>query len=408
MSSAKLAVRNLWRSPRRTVLTTVAVVAGVAISILGQGFVGGAVESIVAGAINGTVGHVQARPHDYPVEGLQHPVDKLLTVTPEAKALLDRDAVAWTERLYFAPTAAHGRDSLRITAIGYDPEKDAKVFPRDLWKLQGAYPKPGAHEVLVAPRVAALLNVKPGDTLVLQTRTHEGALNALEVTVSGLVRTSNVAIDGWTVLMPKALAQELVATELPSHVSVRLASRDAAEAFAPNLEAAMGAQADVVTWKSETAELVQLQEVRRKALNVIVFVLLALAAFGIANTILMAAHERIREVGTLRSMGMTEGGVLRLFLWEGALIGFVGGVVGAVLGSAVVMHWATHPLDFSAVYEKQMKASFSASPLIYTQFSLSTAVAALVVGTLVAALASIYPARVASRMVPADAVRADS
>ncbi|MBX5480833.1 MAG: ABC transporter permease [Myxococcaceae bacterium] len=405
-TTSKLAARNLLRSPRRTLMTAISLVAGVGIFILGDGFVSGMTENVIVAAIDGTVGHVQLRPKGYPTQPGQHPIDRLVTLTPEAKALLDREAVAWTGRTVFAPLAAHGPDSVRVMAVGYEPERDVSVFPRDLWKVEGALPAPGRDEVAVAPRVARLLQLKVGDPFVLQVRTHQGAINALQVTVAGILRTGNAELDALAVLMPARLAHRLIASELPSHISVRLRHRDDAEGFAEKLRAVAGPDVEVVTWVGETANLVHIQQVRRKALNGVMFILMALAAFGVANTILMAAHERIREIGTLRSMGMTERGVLRLFVTEGALIGLAGSALGALWGGWLVSYWSRHPIDFSEIFEKAAKGTLNASALIYTHFDGRVVLASIAVGVVVAVVASLYPARVAARMVPAEAVRA--
>lgn len=404
-TTARLAARNLTRSKRRTFTTMTAVVAGVSLSILGRGFLDGMDEALIVGAIDGTVGHVTARPADYPTRPGQHPLDDLLAVGPDARALLERDAVAVAPRTYFAPLVARGADSIRATAIGFDPDADEKVFPRTHWRvLDGAMPR-ADDEVGVSPSLASLLSLKAGDPVVLQVRTHDGAMNALEAKVVGVVRTGNVALDARTVWAPAALTRKLVVAEAPTHVSAKLRDRDDAAAFAAKLAAAMGAQASVVTWETETKELLALQQTRRGALNMVVFLLLALAAFGIANTVLMAAYERVREVGTLRAMGMTEGGVVALFLVEGGLIGLVGGAVGAALGAGACTWFATHPIDLSAATEAQ-QSSVSMSPLVYTSVATPTVVVALVLGVVVSVIASLYPARVAARMVPADAVRA--
>lgn len=403
MTTFKLALRNLWRTPRRTVLTTVSVVAGVSVFILGEGFISGLEENIVATAIDGAVGHVLVRPPDYPTLPGQHPVDKLVALPDSARALLDGETVAWTERLVFAPLAASGADALRVVATGYDPERDPAVFPREHWRVEGALPGANGGEIAVSHRVARLLEVKPGGRLILQARTHQGAINALEVGVSGIVRTGNMAQDNMGILVPQALARELLATELPSHVMARLRNRADAPAVAARLAGELGGAGEVATWIDETAELLALQAVRRKALNFTVFILLALAAFGIANTILMAAHERTREVGTLRALGMTEPGVLRLFLLEGAIVGLLGSLLGAAAGGAAVAHWAAHPMDFSKAMEVH---ALPVSSLVYTRFDPTVVLGAVVLGVVVATLASIYPARVASRMVPAEAVRA--
>ena len=90
----RLAAKNLLRNRRRTALTVVSVVAGVGVLILGQGLVSGLDENIIVAAIDGTVGHVMARPAGYPIEGNQHPLDTLLRITPEARALLERRSLA--------------------------------------------------------------------------------------------------------------------------------------------------------------------------------------------------------------------------------------------------------------------------------------------------------------------------
>lgn len=186
---------------------------------------------------------------------------------------------------------------------------------------------------------------------------------------------------------------------------MKLRARDAADGFASRLAASLGPQAKVATWREETADLIRIQNVRRRALDIIMGILMALAAFGIVNTVLMAAYERVREIGTLRALGMTERGVLRLFVLEGLLIGVVGSTLGAAWGSAITLYWSIHPIDFSKSIE-QTGGSYSASALVYTRLSGEVVLWTIALGVLVAALASIYPARVASRMAPADAVRA--
>jgi putative ABC transport system permease protein len=406
MRSARLATRNLLRAPRRTLLTMVAIVAGVGVFIVGEGFLGGLTENVILSAIEGTVGHVLARPVGYPTQIGQHPIDQLLQLNAPARALLDGEAVAWTPRTLFAPVAASGTDSLRVAAIGYDPGRDPQVFPRRLWQVRGAFPAADGDQIAISHRVARLLALKPGSRLVLQARTHRGAINALEVTVSAVVNTSNAALDMLGVFVPQALTSRLLATDRPSHLAVRLRDRDQAEAFAARLQAALGTQAEVVTWRQETDELVRLQQLRRRALDLVMFILMALGAFGIANTILMAAHERVREIGTLRSLGMTEGGVLWLFVLEGLLIGAAGSVLGGLVGSALVAHWARSPIDFSDMFDKGAGGGVSVSALVYTRLDPAVAAATMALGVAIAVLASLYPARVASRLAPADAVRA--
>jgi putative ABC transport system permease protein len=407
MITLRLALRNLRRSVRRSVLAMIAVVVGIGVFILGEGFISGVEENIKVATIEGLHGHVLARPADYPREGLQHPVDALLQLDAAATTLLAEQARAWTGRLLFAPIAATGEDHIRVRAIGYDPQRDPAVFSRRLWQLDGREPDAERDEILITPGVADLLRLEPDDTLILQVRTHLGALNALHVTVAGIVTTGVANIDLMGVLVPRALAERLTGAHAPTHLAVRLAAREQAPAFAAELAAALGPHAEVSTWQEDARDLLALQSIRRRALQFIVVILLVLAGFGMANTILMAAHERVREIGTLRSLGMTMQGVVGLFVSEGLVMGIAGSLLGAVWGGGLTAWWAANPIDMGDLVAGWSGGNMAISALIYTRFSWAVIAFGVCCGVVIAALATLYPARVASRMAPAAAVRAE-
>lgn len=402
----RLAVRNLLRTPRRTVLTLIAVIAGVSLSIVGRAFLDGMDEAVIAGAIDSTVGHVTARPADYPTRPGQHPVDDLLDVDDAARRLLEEEARAFTARTYLSPLLFHDDHVVPVVGIGFDPERDGEVFPRRFWKIEGAMPQPGSADVAVSSELARLLELTIGDTLALKARTHQKTMSAIDARVVGVVQTGNLALDLRSVWLASSLAADLVGSEKPSHLTALLDDRRDAGAFAEKLSVVLGEDASTITWATETEELLRLQAVRRKALNGVVFILLALAAFGIANTILMAAYERVREVGTLRALGMTKRGVVGLFLIEGTFLGVVGGIAGGTMAGALVAYWQRNPIDLSEILAAQ-GSKVAIAPLIYTQLDVGAAALAVVLAALVAAGASVYPARVASSISVADAVRAD-
>lgn len=407
MIKLRLALRNLFRNPRRTLLTMVVVVVGIGVFILGEGFVSGVEENIKVASIEGLNSHVTARPASYPREGLQHPVDELLAIDGRTRRLLDERTESWTERIIFSPTAASAADHVRVRAIGYDPVRDGAVFSRRRWRIEGREPEADGGEVLITEGVARLLELAPGDQFILQVRTHRGAINALQVTVSGIAATGLSNIDLIGLLVPLPLARRLIAAEAPTHISARLADRDAAPAFKSLLADALGEQAEVVTWQEDTRDLLALQSIRRRALLIVVAILLLLAGFGMANIILMGAHERTREIGTLRSMGMTTEGVVGLFVIEGLILGVAGSVAGALAGGAITAWWAVNPIDMSEILASVSGPNMAMSALIYTRFSLTVIAAGFAFGVVVSILSSLYPARVAARLQPADAVRAE-
>lgn len=405
MTWIRLAFLNLTRNLRRTLLSLAAVVVGVWVLIVGRGFIGGIEESIVRTQIDTVSAHVSVRPAGYPTEGLQSPVDDLIEVEP-LRAALDGVGVAWTPRLLFTPRAVHGADALRVRAIGFDPATDDAVFPHDGWNVDGRVPARAEDGVLVGVGLARLLSVGPGDRVVLQVRTSAGALNALDVPVAGLVRVGSPMIDRVGMLVPMDLARDLVQAEgRTSHLAIRLRNRDDAARAAAALGAALGPTVEVHSYLDDVTDYLRVQAIRRRALDLIALALLGMSAAGIANTVLMAAYERVREIGTLRAMGMTEGGVIRLFLVEGAMMGAAGAVVGGAVGTAMVGWWSVYGIDLSGAVS-QVGTNIPFQAVLYTRVDPLTVAGAMAFGVVIAVLASLLPARMASRMVPADAVRA--
>ncbi len=390
----------------RTALSAIAILVAVMYLILGQSLIGGIEEGIIQATENGLTGQIHVKAADYPDQPMSYPVDELVELGPEAKTFIEEHAVASTGRLMFVSTVVSGSDNLRLRGIGFDPSSDEGVFHRSTWKVEGKLPEAAEDGVLIGATAARMLEAGQGDRVVLQTRTHAGAINALDMPVAGVVATGNIALDMSALFMTRDLAAKLVQTDLPSHVALRLKHRDDAEELRAGLQAALGSAYTVTPWHDEAAELLRMQKIRRKALSFFVGILLIMSAFAIANTIVMATHERIREIGTLRAMGMSRGGIVGLFLTEGAILGLVAGIGGAAIGSAGSMHLKNNPVDLAEVMGDTFGANMQFSSYLFADFSWAMVFPPLLIALAISLLASAGPAWSASKMAPADAVRA--
>lgn len=401
----RLAARNLFRQARRNVLSMVSIVLGAMIIVVGTGLARGIDENAVRGQIDSLTGHVMTVPEDYPESAFRHPVDGAYELTPQAIAWLDDNATAWTPRLIAAPRAIAGRDSMRVKLVGVDVN-DAAVFHREQWVVHGAFPsKPG--EILVAKGPAKLLDLEVGDVLTLETRTVDGAMNAMRYTVSGTMSASNPVIDNANVYLPIAAASELLhAQGRVTHVASLVDHRDN---YAPFAQAVVGQMDGVraLTWKDEIQEILDLGQTRAAMFNVMGIAMLMMAATGIANTVLMAAFERVGEIGTLRSMGLQRSGVISMFAAEGFGMGLIGGLLGAGSGGAICAYYATNGIDMNAFLKGQEESigGYPVSAMLYMDFSPTVVFVGLMMSVVVAVVASIYPAFSASTISPAEAVR---
>jgi putative ABC transport system permease protein len=409
MMLLRLGLRNVIRQWRRNLLSIVSIVAGVFVLILGRGFVHGLNENILRAQIDSLSGHVMAVPADYPTFGIQNPVDHLLTLDHGTRAWLDDNAQAWTTRVLFVPRAIKGRDAMRIRVIGFDPERDEAVFPRDFWRVDGAVAA-RPDEILLSTGVSRILGVATGDTIVLEARTSAGAMNALEVKVSGVLTTSNPILDQLGAFAPMALVEALVQPQGSwSHLAVRLGDRVDADAVAAALRPRLS-DARVTTYAQEAEDLTSVQELRQRMFDILALALMAISATGIANTVLMATYERVREIGTLQALGMTRRRLVALFVTEGLLLGVLGSALGALIGAATVHRYSVRGIDLSSWTAKAAEGggyeNVSFSTMLYLQSSAATVLAAFAFGLAVALLASLYPAVFASRLSPAESVRA--
>ncbi len=400
----RLAGRNLARNKLRTFITSASVVAGVALMILGWGLVDGMDENFLRSARTTYAGEVLLRPSDYPDDGVRFPLDESLPIPDTLRMELDK-AGRWTARAAFPARIVKGADADRVVMWAYDENTETTVFDRARWMIEGAWPTSGANEIAAGWAFARLMHLAVGDEVVVEARTRSGAINALTYTLSGILHTDNAGLDNGGTWMEMATAENLVHLEgARTHIAV-LPPDGAARAM--EVEATLSRDGwQGLTLNSECEDMLAINRIRRRALAVVVGMIMAIAATGIANTVIMAAYERVREIGTLLALGMPRTQVQVLFLLEGAILGLVAGGLGAGIGGSLVYHWQVN--GFS-VGEQVMEASGSmaVSQYIYTQFGWAPTLFSVGFGVVISLLASLWPAHNASRIVPAEAVRAD-
>ena len=396
MFLASLAFKNLTRNVGRNALSMVSAVFGVAFLIFGLSFIDGIDESALRANVKTVTGHVQVIPPGLADEDVTgYPTDVL---EPIPDALVQRlDGLTWTSRLHFDARLIAGSESLQVMGLGVE-ERDAEVFPREKVDLDGSW-----DGLVVGSLLAEQVGLSLGDPVFVQVRTSSGAINALTYVVAGIATTNNPAIDGRAVILDMDQAMDLAGAPGPSQVAIRLDNPMDSDAVRDSLQDPWVAS----TYLDEAAPVLEIGQIRRRALGFLIFMIMGIAATGIANTVIMAAYERVREIGTLAAMGMSRGSIRRLFITEGLALGLVGSGLGAALGGALSWYLAVNGVDFSELVKDNPQGAIAFDTMIYARFSVTYIVGGMGFGTVVATLASLYPAAWAARLNPADAVRAD-
>ena len=214
-------------------------------------------------------------------------------------------------------------------------------------------------------------------------------------------------IDRTRVYMPFAEAQSYFNRDgVADEIEVMTASPDRVAALGPALASAAGERAMVWTWRDASGAFLAALDVERRVMFIILSLVVLIAALNIISGLVMLVKNKGRDIGILRTMGLTEGSVMRVFFICGALIGVAGTLFGVVLG----VLFATNIQEIQALVEWVFGGSVWNPEIRYlTEIPARLrpgdvlAVVAMALG--LSFLITILPARNAARLNPVEALR---
>ncbi len=400
---ASLALRNLSRNRRRTLLSAGIVALGCALSLVVLGFVERSRALIQESTVQ-QFGNLQiADPNllDGRAEGFAYLIDPVRRVQVEELVRAERGVVGTTAQLSLSGLLAVRRTTAVVRAVGVVPENGVLDY-NDL-VVEGRGLRPGdVGAVLVGRTLAEELGLRPGDFLNLTATTVAGAFNVSPLEVVGIFRFSSAEVERAQVFVPLAFAQLLLATDGVDRVVVRLdrlgRTWAAARAIGARLRAA-GLALEVRTWDVLSPFYRGLSAFFDLLFGFLVAAVFVLVFFVVLQILTLSFLERTREVGTIRALGTRRDEVFRLFVAEGLWLGLLGGGVGVLagLGLSLLFNGVGIPWQPPGTVEA-----------VALGVDLTPAVVGIpwTVSVLSTALSAVLPAYQATRVSVADALRA--
>jgi putative ABC transport system permease protein len=406
----KMAWRNIWRHPRRAILTMAAIAFATLLLIFMLSWQFGSYDTMINAAVKVHTGHLQVQAEGYNEQRAMRlvvpdpaAVSRILDETPGVASYAARASafslVSSKERTY------------GVAVMGIDPEREAEVTTLKQLIRQGSYlSERDADHALVGELLAKNLRVGVGDELVLLGQGRDGSIAATVVRVKGIFSYGQDEFDRNVIYLPLTYFQEVYSMRGAVHeVAVLCSSREAV----PRIKQAVATGINkidtkstlvVLDWMELMPGLIQSIQIDLVSGLIMYVILIIVVAFSILNTFLMVIFERTREFGVFMAMGTTPGRLTRLLLLESTTLTMLGTVIGIIAGSLVTWYFQIHGIIISGTSE--MMRQYGLPERMYPQLSaLSIAVGAglVLVITLVAAL---YPALKVRRLQPVEAMRA--
>jgi putative ABC transport system permease protein len=399
MSVWALALRNVRRNRRRSLLTAGIVVFGFAAFALAGGFVSQTFAGLKDGTIRGGVGHLQiAHPETFSgaeERTLEHgilDVDRVSAVVAR-----DSDVAAVLPRIDFVGLVSNGNRSVPYLGLGFDPSDEARVMEtRSLLSSGQWFSRADEMAVVLGTGLARAVGARAGDTVTVFGTTPEGVLNAIDATVAGLASLPIKELDDRYLATTLPAASRLLnVTGVVSKLVVMLKPDASADVVAGRLRSALARAGDplaVKTWRQLAVFYNQVKILYVGIFGFMGAVLVIVVLLACANTMTMAAAERTREIGTLRAIGTPPEMVRAMFVVEGLLLALGGCVIGALLALVV-----RAGLNASHIMLPPPPGASHGTPIHVAFFPL-TYLAGLVAMLATLAAASYFPARRASRI----------
>lgn len=343
MTWIKIACRNLWKNRRRSFFTICAIGLGFAAVNIFGGFTAYISTSLRDGYIYALAnGHLTLFKKGFLAHGKLDPGRYLLspaevqTVQEVLRSVAE--VVLVTPQLHISGLLSNGEVSTIFIAVGHVPT-DIHSIKSQAQGMLGRLTLFTGHSlednttygVGLSTGLAALLRLDIGANAIAMAPTLNGQINALDVQVFQFFEFLTDALNDKLMLVPLTFAQALYDTSAVDRLTILLQDTQSTIPMQTSLMQACaqrGLEVEIKTWEELSVFYTRVKDMFDVIFVFLAIIVLVIAVMSIVNTISMAVMERIREIGTLRALGLKRHGIVRLFAIESTMLGLLGSILG--------------------------------------------------------------------------------
>ena len=406
MTTLKLAWRNVFRHTRRTVITAAAISVGLSAMILMNSMMNGVDKLASLNIIDYETSHLEIFAEGYYREEGVFPLDTIIDNPAMLLETIEQvgNIKGIAPRVKFQASISNGIDELPVVGIGIDIQKEKEVFKIASSVVKGNFLQ---HEgdVIIGKDLSNDMDLDIGSFLTIITKDRNGTYNAFDLTVSGIINTGHPLFDRNAALISLEQAQALLAiSDGVTELSIRVRDDKKLASTKERLSEAVGKDYEVFTWKELNAAIFEISGFKRMAQFMVALVVVIIAAVGIINTMLMAVMERIPEIGTLKAMGFSNRGVVKMFIYEGGIIGVFGSLLGCLFGLLLSLYLVHVGIDMSGMFGNA-DIVYPMKFIIVGEIDYWTVLYVFLFGVFVSVFVTLWPVRKATKLEPVDALR---
>ena len=398
----KMAIRNIGRNRRRSFMSALALALGLTLLFFMAGVVEWEMKDSMENTIRLQSGHLQVRNQNYNEDKTSLAWEDLIEA-PQAVAAqvasLAPVQVA-TPRLYVSGIVAVGEQTAGVRILGIDPASAANAPFQDGLQSGAWLAADDREGILIGKTLAEKLALNTGVTAPLLVNTSNGEVDQQNFTIRGIFDTGIPTYDESIVLLPLAKAQAIAqAGDHASMIFVLLKDRAQTDAVVAALHSG---QYETKTFTQLNPLFVQFDQLANSFMIILYLIVLAVTVTVIVNTLLMSVFERTREIGILAAIGMKSGGIMTMFFIESVILA-VGGILFAIIAGAPLVNWLG---GIGIPITNFGLTNFLLGERLHSVVTAKAILNLSVLAIVVTLLGALYPARVAAKMEPVEALHA--
>ena len=401
-----LAWKNIWRNKVRSLVVIAAIVVGLTGGIFSIAVMNGMVEKRMQSAVELETSHIQIH-HPSFLENKEiryliphtDSLSKIIMANPSIRAITRRTRVF---AMINSPYASNG-----VMINGIDPKEEKKVTSifEKISDSDGTYfGSEKRNQVVISKRLADKLKVRLKSKITLTFQGIGDTLTGGSFKIAGIYNTSNGPFDDMNVFVRNSDLKRIanIGPDEFHEIAILVKDPEQFQQVADNLKKALPGYT-IQTWKEIQPELGMMNDMLAQTYAILMMIIMLALMFGIVNTMLMSVLERVRELGMLMAIGMNKRRLFRMIMLETLFLSLTGAIVGMIISFLLILLVQRHGIDLSTFSEGLQ--SFGYEAVIYPSLGAVYYVMITIMVAIFAMISSIYPARKALSLHPADALK---